>query len=458
MARSSGFVLKPNALAIKAARTRSDEQRSEWRIEGCKGLVLRCLDTGAASWWYVYRHKGRIQRAKIGSRDTISLKDAIEAVNAFRHQLDRGQPPNTAGRDATRVDGNSATLSSEQPVGMTFEQLYRERLAKVALKPRTIEFYKTCIEGAPTGHRSIMQMIGRMPVTSIKRATVLKIINAVEERGSLTAHDQAKLALSAFLGWAVNRGYIEYNPVTGIADRSISRPRVTKASPSDLAALWQACSGTLSGSEAKLQLSAEMKIIIKLAMLTGQRRIEVAGARVSELALDSAEPTWTLPGNTIQRSRVGTVVFGRTKNGHEHSLPLSRQVVGLWRDALALRAQTLDHQDNIGTSERRACVFPSSKLEGSRAPHIHAESVTKAMIRTTAALGIKDVSTHDLRRTFATWAGDNGVPTEVVSRILNHTPTDVTRRHYMQSRFEAPARKALQDWADYVVGTTSRDT
>ena len=45
-------------------------------------------------------------------------------------------------------------------------------------------------------------------------------------------------------------------------------------------------------------MSPPMRIIIKLALLTGQRRAEFAGAMKSELRLDGAAPTWVIPGAT----------------------------------------------------------------------------------------------------------------------------------------------------------------
>ena len=89
-----------------------------------------------------------------------------------------------------------------------------------------------------------------------------------------------------------------------------------------------------------------MQTIIRLAMLTGQRRSEVAGARVAELTLDGAAPMWTIPGDT---RRTGKVIRGRTKNRRTQVLPLSTQAVALFKHAIT----------RAGKSE---LVFPPGRI------------------------------------------------------------------------------------------------
>ena len=80
-----------------------------------------------------------------------------------------------------------------------------------------------------------------------------------------------------------------------------------------------------------------MRLIIQLAMLTGQRRTEVAGARLSELhGLEGQEPAWIIPGDVNKR---GNILEGRTKNGREQRVPLSRQAAELFRRAVAFATE-----------------------------------------------------------------------------------------------------------------------
>ena len=102
------------------------------------------------------------------------------------------------------------------------------------------------------------------------------------------------------------------------------------------------------------------------------RRTEIAAARKEELDLDSSLPVLTIPR-------------GRAKNRNAHRVPLSTQAASLFRQVV----------EAAGESE---FVFP-----GERNPsHIASRSVSKAMERTRAKLGIKDITMHDLRRTAGT--------------------------------------------------------
>ncbi len=77
-------------------------------------------------------------------------------------------------------------------------------------------------------------------------------------------------------------------------------------------------------------------------------------------------------------------------------------------------------------------------------------SEVKDLRRLSAAVGVDDVHLHDMRRSIATWCGDNGVRPDVIERILSHKPRDVTRRHYNFAGMDELVRDALQAWADHI--------
>jgi integrase len=64
--------------------------------------------------------------------------------------------------------------------------------------------------------------------------------------------------------------------------------------------------------------------------------------------------------------------------------------------------------------------------------------------------GVTRVSSHDLRRTFATLAGRIGIEPHIIGHLLNHSPGDVTSKHYLLYQYEDEKRTALQQIADYL--------
>ena len=135
--------------------------------------------------------------------------------------------------------------------------------------------------------------------------------------------------------------------------------------------------------------------IVRLLMLTGQRREEVAGMTWAELSEDLA--TWTIPAT-------------RTKNGIPHLVPLSQPAREL------LHALPSDRPGDVQGAHQRAklaLVFP-----GERGTPFSGWSKAKSALDT--ASGVSGWWLHDLRRTLATGLQRLGVRLEVTEAVLNH--------------------------------------
>ena len=59
-------LLTYNHEVVRAAGSISGK-RTEYRVEGVPGLVLRVMPSGVATWWFYYRHKLGL-KWKSGSR------------------------------------------------------------------------------------------------------------------------------------------------------------------------------------------------------------------------------------------------------------------------------------------------------------------------------------------------------------------------------------------------------
>src|SRR5262249_6632292 len=138
----------------------------------------------------------------------------------------------------------------------------------------------------------------RHPVDGINRRLVAMRLAEISENSGPAASNRVRTSLSSFLTWAAREGYIESNPAafTNKAVENGARNRVLP--DNELTSIWCA-----AGDE-------QYGVIVKLLMLTGARRDEIASLRWSEVDLDAA--TITLPPP-------------RTKNRREHVIPLSEQ-------------------------------------------------------------------------------------------------------------------------------------
>jgi integrase len=203
----------------------------------------------------------------------------------------------------------------------------------------------------------------------------------------------------AAYGWAMKRGGLSINPFASLPVTPILK-RERTLSDDELVAIWRATDGPgpFSG-------------IVRMLILTGQRREEVAGMTWAELADDA----WTIPAS-------------RAKNDATHIIPLSALAQDLLREA-----------PRFGE-----LVFP-----GLRGPF---NGWSKAKAALDARSGVANWRLHDLRRTAATGLQRLGVRLEVTEQILNHVSgsragiVGVYQRH----DFAAEKRAALEAWGSHV--------
>ena len=102
--------------------------------------------------------------------------------------------------------------------------------------------------------------------------------------------------------WAIGEGLAETNPVNGTNRASESKSRERVLSDAEFAAIWKAAPDNDYGR------------IVKLLMLTAQRREEIGGLAWSEI--DKARKLIALPPE-------------RTKNSRPHDVPMSDAAVAI---------------------------------------------------------------------------------------------------------------------------------
>ena len=100
------------------------------------------------------------------------------------------------------------------------------------------------------------------------------------------------------------------------------------------------------------------------------------------------------------------------KNRRPHRVPLTGEAAELLRGLPKL----------VGSS----WVFPG------RDPSMPLHNVYKPWQRICKRAGVKDLRPHDLRRSYASWLINDGVPLEVVGDLLNHKSLQTTRAVYAQ--------------------------
>jgi integrase len=367
------------------------------------GLRIRKLAKGVRKLWIIqYRDALRESRRYIlGTVNELSAGQARDIAADKLAGIRLGTYPHSE-REKRRQEAEQERDRDAE----TFEAVGKLYLAsrEKALRKRSFLEVKRHIE-------KLWEPFASTPIHEINRRVVAIRIAEISNCNGPVAANRARATLSAMFGWAMREGIVEQNPVfaTNKATEEESRDRVL--TPSELAAIWPACRDDDYGR------------IVRLLMLTGQRREEVGSMLWSELDLERG--LWTMAG-------------ARTKNGKRHVVPLVPAVIAIL-EAVPRRARLEGAADH---------VF------GGGAGGFSGWSKAKARLdrRISEAQGkpITDWRLHDLRRTMKTAMSDGlDVKAEISEAILNHAKQGM-EEVYNRAEYISQKQTALALWADRV--------
>jgi len=416
--------LKRNHRQILAAKP-IDGKRTRYRIEGVPGLWLNVGPGGQKSWYVRYQpggRKGRIFRQHtLGDITSVSLQDATQAASRIMTKV------KVEDRDpvAERVAKKQEALT----FGEIFDDWYkRHALVKLTRAETDLSRYRNHLEGEFAAKR----------IADLKRIEIARYRDKVAAKATPLVSNEVLVLINRVLNWALDEGLIEANPAARLRKAGKRRPRERVLNSAGMVTFWQALEATetmtgehMARGEKGRMLSPATRSVLRLLLLTGQRRSEVVEARKSELELDIDEPVWTIPGE-------------RTKNGLLHRVPLCPLAKAEFAKAIA------------ASPDDSVYVFASPESEDDEP--ISANAVTRAMARLVAEIKISRVSPHDLRRTVGTEMARLGLPVHVRSLVLNHSPMSrgVTDAVYNRYAYDREKREALAAWEAHLTQIITR--
>lgn len=410
---------------IKAMEPPARGNRIEWDTQE-RGLGLQVTAAGRRAFVLRYVFNGHERRMTLGEFPTLNLTAARKLARDRKGEIARGVDPLNAKEEARRsaqAARNVLTLGKAVTSYLAARETGDGRRA--ALKPRSLVEARRALEK----HWSPLHAI---PLAGIDRVHVAARLDAIAGESGPVAANRARANLSALFGWAIRKGHVTTNPVAAsepaVLESEIARDRVLAAPEIEL--LWQATEGP-----------GEYRAIVRLLLLTGQRREEVAGMRWSELDLDRA--MWSLPKE-------------RTKNGLPHDVPLSAEVLALVRAVERRPGRNLLFGDGKGPfSAWSSCKAALDR----KLARMRAEARLGRPLRADEEPDPKEDALpgwrlHDLRRTLVTGMNDLGILPHVVEAVVNHVSGDAKRGVagvYNRASYNPQKRQALDLWAAHIV-------
>jgi integrase len=215
--------------------------------------------------------------------------------------------------------------------------------------------------------------------------------------------------LSSFFGWLKKNRRTERNPCADIDRPDASPPRDRVLTEAEIVRFWHACD----------KVGEPIGQVLKLLLLTGCRRTELAGMRRHELSDDG---TFVIPSS-------------RTKNKRPHVVPLPP----LARTIIASAKQVASPGGYVFTNSGKSPIGGWSMIKN----------------RLDAAMGNPPAwRLHDLRRTFVTGLADLGIRPDVIELAVNHRSglRGGIAGVYNKSELLPERRAALELWAAHVEG------
>ncbi|UFS69472.1 tyrosine-type recombinase/integrase [Geomonas sp. RF6] len=359
-----------------------------------KGFLVRLSGTKAV-YCVAKRCNGRMTRVVIGDHGVFLPDHNDPKLNARKRaavivaDIEAGVNPNEA-KKTRREQGIT--------VAQALENYF---LDNPNLKENTIKIYRGLLQNHAADWMN-------KPVKSITPEMVLKKHTEITRKGFKESANKFVRTVRAV--FYANKRLLPENPARIPRTKWNPSERRTGVVQAHLLPAWY-----LAVIDYRNQDIADY---LMLLLLTGLRRSEGFSLRWEDIDLKGK-----------------TLIARDTKNGKDHTLPLSNFLC----DLLKQRKETKVNE----------YVFPSLTSESG-----HLVEPKKAVAAISEAAGFK-FNPHDLRRTFMSAAASLGISETLIKRLVNHSITDVTGGYIFDFENSGPHRK-MQEITDLILGCVTR--
>lgn len=371
------------------------------------GFGYRIRAGGKRTFIVQYRVGTKQRRDTLGAASVLTLDEAKALARS------------ALGKVANAIDPKAEKSKARAAAGVTLGTLAPRFLdvKEGQLKPRSFDEVRRHM-------LTHWKPLHGLPVAGIGRADVAARLGALAKENGPVAADRARAALSGFFTWAIREGLVDVNPVVATNRPAEPKSRERVLSDVELVEVWQACRNDDYGR------------IVRLLILTGQRREEVGAMTWAELDVDKA--LWAIPG-------------ARAKNHRPHEVPLSDAALSILGDV----RRRADRGFLFGQGEGAFSGWSKSKERlDARILAARRAAAEKAGEDPAKVQPIVPWVLHDLRRSATTGMADIGIDPHVIEAVLNHVSGAKAgvAGVYNRSRYTPQKREALNRWADHVTG------
>jgi len=393
MARVIG---KLTMLAVRQAR-----ERGLYGDSG--GLFLQITETGAKSWVFRYKVRGRHRVMGLGPLHTFSLAEAREKAIQCRKARFEGIDP----IDARRAGQAQVTLDAAK--ARSFDECAEAYITAHRPDWRNA---KHATQWTSTLAAYASPVFGSLPVQAIDMGLVMKALEPIWTTKPETA-SRVRARIEAILDWAKVKGFRQgENPARWRGHLESLLPNKAKVREVEHhPALPWAQIGTFMAALREQQGVAARAL--EFTILTTARTKEVTGAPWGEI--DLGERLWTVPKERMKGNRV-------------HRVPLSNAALSIIEDMQEVRVGDF--------------AFPGA----TRGRPLGTNAMTQVLRR----MGRGDFTVHGFRSTFSDWVSEcTGFPREEREMALAHRVGDKVEEAYRRGDMFEKRRHLAEAWARF---------
>ena len=407
-----------------------DGRRTDYYDATLPGFGLRvALPTGRnprgrKTWMFYYRDAGRQVRLTLGTYPEVSLEAARREAGGLQVALTSGGDPAAVRATAERAVGADvhptfgAVAESFLTGGMPVRKGRKPSPRYAAETRRNLDNH-------------VLPRWRDCPVALIARADVRALVAAVAAgevparaarhtvaRGGPIAANRVLSAVSALFSWAVRQDLVPANPCALVEKPGEERRGVRVLSDPEIADVWAAMEA----------LGHPFGTFMRLALLLGQRRTEVAHMRWADVDMDAR------------------VWMNLTKMRRRSAVPISARAAAL------IMASPRRAAPDGGPAEYIFTTTGTTPISGYSKAKRDVDALIAAARGARGGGPMPPWTIHDLRRTCATSLGRLGAQKHVISKVLDHAPRTVTDTVYDLWEYFTERRDALDAWSALIDG------
>lgn len=431
------------------------------------GLFLWITPNGTKSWVTIFRLPDaagkRSQRRKmvLGRFPAMGVASARKATNEIMALAAQGIDPEVKAAEERKAEEREAANRRAQ----SFANVAEEYVAAMKASKLVGGRKRPVTPGTAIGRESllarlVLPTLGDTPLDEITPAMIARLLSRIEKDGGPV--DAALKNVRMVFRFAQSRGLFHGQlPTSGMTARQAPVKEVRALTDEELRAIWRATR----------RQGGSFGAVVRMLMLTGQRRSEIAELRWDEVDWDrqlliisadrvknragTHEVPLTAPALAILREMQEAYEALGHKSGLVFPSEAGDTPISGWTPLRAKLNRTVQAElANLSDAEWRSIRAGGALRPDTR--KLKAEALAKI-----AATPVTPWRLHDLRHTFITRCRDGeenaageitwSAPLDVLQATVNHEITAGVTRVYdhgdLQRRYRLRKRELLEWWS-----------